>query len=103
MSRFTFGLEARPSRLICLDVDAFRWKTTGISLTRWASSCRHRAAFMDFARVEAKGLVTQGPGRRGSKPLVPVNREPARKPVTSRRASAQAALSVRQSEFHPRQ
>jgi LysR family transcriptional regulator, low CO2-responsive transcriptional regulator len=60
MSRFTLGLEPEQSRLICLDVDGFplenHWHFAYPVGKRLSPAAR---AFMDFARVEAKGLVTQ--------------------------------------------
>jgi DNA-binding transcriptional LysR family regulator len=60
MSRFTLGLEPEPSRLICLDVKGFPLENhwyfaypVGKQLSATARS------FMDFARIEAKGLVMQ--------------------------------------------
>jgi DNA-binding transcriptional LysR family regulator len=61
MSRFTLGLEPEPSRLICLDVDGFplenHWHFAYPVGKQLSATAR---AFMDFARLEAKGLVMQG-------------------------------------------
>ena len=60
MSRFTLGLEPEPARLICLDVDGFplenHWHFAYPVGKQLSATAR---AFMDFARVEAKGLVMQ--------------------------------------------
>jgi DNA-binding transcriptional LysR family regulator len=62
MSRFTLGLEPVPSRLICLDVEGFplenHWHFAYPVGKRLSATAR---AFMDFARVEAKGLVMEEP------------------------------------------
>jgi DNA-binding transcriptional LysR family regulator len=64
MSRFTLGLEAEPSRLICLDVDGFplenHWYFAYPVGKQVSATAR---AFMDFARVECKGLMTRGGAR----------------------------------------
>lgn len=61
MSRFTLGLEAEPSRLICLDVDGFplenHWYFSYPVGKQLSATTR---AFVDFARLEAKQLVLQG-------------------------------------------
>ena len=61
MSRFTLGLEPEPSRLICLNVDGFplenHWHFAYPVGKQLSATAR---AFMDFARLEAKGLVMQG-------------------------------------------
>lgn len=61
MSRFTLGLEPEPSRLICLDVDGFplenHWYFAYPVGKQLSATAR---AFMDFARVESKGLMMQG-------------------------------------------
>ena len=61
MSRFTLGLEPEPSRLICLDVDGFplenHWHFAYPIGKQLSATAR---AFMDFARLEAKGLVMHG-------------------------------------------
>jgi LysR family transcriptional regulator, low CO2-responsive transcriptional regulator len=61
MSRFTLGLEPEHSRLICLDVDGFplenHWHFAYPVGKQLSATAR---AFMDFARLEAKGLVMQG-------------------------------------------
>ena len=61
MSRFTLGLEPEPSRLVCLDVDGFplenHWYFAYPVGKQLSATAR---AFMDFARLEAKGLVMQG-------------------------------------------
>ena len=58
MSRFTLGLEPKPSRLICLDVEGFplenHWYIAYPAGKQLSATAR---AFMDFARLEAKGLV----------------------------------------------
>jgi DNA-binding transcriptional LysR family regulator len=65
MSRFTLGLEHEPSRLICLDVDGFplenHWHFAYPVGKQLSATAR---AFMDFARIEAKGLVMEGLGQR---------------------------------------
>ena len=60
MSRFTLGLEPESRRLICLDVEGFplenHWHfayPVGKQLTATAR------AFMDFARLEGKGLAME--------------------------------------------
>jgi len=60
MSRFTLGLEPQSPRLICLDVEGFplenHWHfayPVGKQLTATAR------AFMDFARLEGKGLAME--------------------------------------------
>jgi DNA-binding transcriptional LysR family regulator len=64
MSRFTLGLEPEPSRLICLDVEGFplenHWHFAYPVGKQLSATAR---AFMDFARLEAKGLVMQGIAR----------------------------------------
>jgi len=61
MSRFTLGLEPEQSRLICLDVDGFplenHWQFAYPVGKQLSATAR---AFMDFARLEVKGLVMQG-------------------------------------------
>jgi DNA-binding transcriptional LysR family regulator len=61
MSRFTLGLKAEPSRLICLDVDGFplenHWHFAYPVGKQLSATTR---AFMDFARLEAKALVLHG-------------------------------------------
>ena len=61
MSRFTLGLEAESARLVCLDVDGFplenHWQFAYPVGKQLSAAAR---AFMDFARLEAKGLVMQG-------------------------------------------
>lgn len=61
MSRFTLGLEPEPSRLICLDVEGFplenHWHFAYPVGKQLSATAR---AFMDFARLEARGLVMQG-------------------------------------------
>lgn len=65
MSRFTLGLEPEPSRLICLDVEGFplenHWYFAYPVGKQLSATAR---AFMDFSRLEAKGLVMQGIGSR---------------------------------------
>ncbi len=64
MSRFTLGLEPEPTRLVCLDVDGFplenHWYFAYPMGKQLSPTTR---AFMDFARLEAKALVTQGIGQ----------------------------------------
>lgn len=61
MSRFTLGLEPESSRLICLDVEGFplenHWHFAYPVGKQLSATAR---AFMDFARLEAKGLVANG-------------------------------------------
>jgi len=61
MSRFTLGLEPEPTRLICLDVEGFplenHWHFAYPVGKQLSPTAR---AFMDFARLEAKGLVMEG-------------------------------------------
>ena len=61
MSRFTLGLEPEPSRLICLAVDGFplvnHWHFAYPVGKQLSATTR---AFMDFSRLEAKGLVMEG-------------------------------------------
>jgi len=61
MSRFTLGLEPEPSRLICLDVDGFplenHWYFAYPAGKQLSVTTR---AFMDFSRLEVKGLAMQG-------------------------------------------
>lgn len=58
MSRFTLGLEHEHSRLICLDVEGFplenHWYFVYPAGKQLSMTAR---AFLDFARVEAKGLA----------------------------------------------
>jgi len=65
MSRFTLGLEPEPSRLICLDIDGFpienHWYFAYPVGKQLSATAR---AFMDFARLEAKGLVTDSVAHR---------------------------------------
>jgi len=60
MSRFTLGLEPEPSRLICLEVDGFplanHWYFAYPLGKQPSATVR---AFMDFARLQAKGLVME--------------------------------------------
>jgi DNA-binding transcriptional LysR family regulator len=60
MSRFTLGLEPEPSRLICLDVEGFplenHWHFAYPVGKQLSATAR---AFMDFARLEARGLVME--------------------------------------------
>jgi len=64
MSRFTLGLEDESSRMICLDVDGFplenHWYFAYPVGKQLSATAR---AFMDFARIEAKGMVMQGIAR----------------------------------------
>ncbi len=73
MSRFTFGLEPEPSRLICLDVDGFplenHWYFAYPVGKQLSATAR---AFMDFARLEARGLVTQGIAPRETGTVAPI-------------------------------
>ena len=61
MSRFTLGLDPEPSRLICLDVEEFplenHWHFAYPVGKQLSATAR---AFMDFARLEAKGLLMDG-------------------------------------------
>jgi len=61
MSRFTLGLEPDPPRLICLDVEGFplenHWYFAYPVGKQLSATARE---FMDFARLEAKGFVTNG-------------------------------------------
>jgi len=61
MSRFTLGLEPESSRLVCLDVEGFplenHWHFAYPVGKQLSATAR---AFMDFARLEAKGLVMEG-------------------------------------------
>ena len=63
MSRFTLGLEAEPSRLICLDVDGFpmenHWYFAYPLGKQLSATAR---AFMDFARLESRNLMMLGIG-----------------------------------------
>ena len=65
MSRFTLGLEPEPTRLVCLDVEGFplenHWHFAYPVGKQLSPAAR---AFMDFARLEAKGLVMQGIAQR---------------------------------------
>jgi len=65
MSRFTLGLEPEPSRLICLDVEGFplenHWHFAYPVGKQLSATAR---AFMDFARLKAKGLVMEGMAQR---------------------------------------
>ena len=60
MSRFTFGLDAEPTRLRCLDVDGFplenHWYFAYPVGKQLSATTR---AFMDFARREAARLVVK--------------------------------------------
>ena len=60
MSRFTLGREHGASRLVCLDVAGFplenHWHIVYPLGKQLSATAR---AFMDFARLEAKGLATQ--------------------------------------------
>jgi DNA-binding transcriptional LysR family regulator len=60
MSRFTLGLEPEPLRLICLDVEGFpienHWHFAYPVGKQLSATAR---AFMDFARLEARGLVME--------------------------------------------
>jgi DNA-binding transcriptional LysR family regulator len=96
MSRFTFGLEPGPSRLICLDVDGFplenHWHFAYPVGKQLSATAR---AFMDFARVEAKGLVTPGPGQAEQQAASPrQSRASAKARYEARRVCPQAALGV---------
>ncbi|MGB5080938.1 MAG: LysR substrate-binding domain-containing protein [Burkholderiales bacterium] len=65
MSRFTLRLEPEPARLLCLDVEGFpienHWHFAYPVGKQLSATAR---AFMDFARVEAKGLAMEGLGQR---------------------------------------
>lgn len=60
MSRFTLGLAPEMTRLVCLDVDGFplenHWYFAYPVGKQRSVTAR---AFMDFSRLEAKGLVMQ--------------------------------------------
>ena len=60
MSRFTLGLAPEMTRLVCLDVDGFplenHWYFAYPVGKQLSATAR---AFMDFSRLEAKGLVMQ--------------------------------------------
>jgi DNA-binding transcriptional LysR family regulator len=60
LSRFTLGLEPKSPRLVCLDVDGFplenHWYFAYPLGKQLSATAR---AFMDFARLEAKGLVLE--------------------------------------------
>ncbi len=81
MSRHTFGLDPESSRYRCLDVEGFpvenHWYFVYPEGKHLSSVAR---AFLDFARVEAKGLVlaslgsTLSPGRRAPLPQRPTQR-----------------------------
>lgn len=64
MSRHTFGLDPESSRYVCLDVDGFplenHWYFAYPVGKQLSSVVR---AFLDFARLEAKGLTSDGPDR----------------------------------------
>ncbi|OFZ86344.1 MAG: LysR family transcriptional regulator [Betaproteobacteria bacterium RBG_16_66_20] len=68
MSRFTLGLEPKPQRLVCLDVEGFplenHWHIAYPVGKQLSPTAR---AFMDFARLEANGLVMEE--MRGARPL----------------------------------
>jgi DNA-binding transcriptional LysR family regulator len=61
MSRFTFGLEPETPGLICLDVEGFplenHWQFAYPVGKQLSATAR---AFMDFARLEGKGLAMNG-------------------------------------------
>jgi DNA-binding transcriptional LysR family regulator len=58
LSRFTFGQEPEPPRLICLDIEGFpienHWHFAYPVGKQLSATAR---AFMDFARLEGKGLA----------------------------------------------
>ena len=60
MPRFTLGLEPEPPRLICLDVEGFplenHWHFAYPVGKQLSATAR---AFMDFARLEGKGLAME--------------------------------------------
>ena len=60
MSRFTLGLEPESPRLICLDVEGFplenHWHFAYPVGKQLSVTAR---AFMDFSRLEAKGLIME--------------------------------------------
>lgn len=61
MSRFTLGLEPGPPGLICLDVEGFPLENHWHFAYRVGKQLSATArAFMDFARLEAKGFVMSG-------------------------------------------
>jgi DNA-binding transcriptional LysR family regulator len=61
LSRYTFGLEPEQTQLVCLDVEGFplesHWHFVYPVGKHLSVTAR---AFMDFARVEAKGLILTG-------------------------------------------
>ncbi len=65
MSRHTLGLEPEHSRLVCLDVEGFplenHWHFVYPGGKQLSVAAR---AFLDFARVEARGLALGGLGQR---------------------------------------
>jgi DNA-binding transcriptional LysR family regulator len=65
MSRYTFGLDPESSRYRCLNVEGFplenHWYLAYPQGKQLSPVAR---AFLDFARVEAKGLVPGLLGRR---------------------------------------
>jgi DNA-binding transcriptional LysR family regulator len=64
MSRYTFGLDPESSRYVCLDVEGFplenHWYFAYPVGKQLSAVVR---AFLDFARVEAKGLIPGAPQR----------------------------------------
>jgi DNA-binding transcriptional LysR family regulator len=65
LSRSTFGLEPEQTQLVCLDVEGFplesHWNFVYPVGKHLSAAAR---AFMDFARVEARGLVLNGSAQR---------------------------------------
>jgi DNA-binding transcriptional LysR family regulator len=65
LSRYTFGLEPEQTKLVCLDVEGFplesHWHFVYPVGKQLSVAAR---AFMDFARVEVKGLVLDGLAQR---------------------------------------
>ena len=64
MSRHTFGLDPESSRYLCLDVEGFPLENHWYLVYPVGRQLSNVArAFLDFARVEAKGLVMDSLGR----------------------------------------
>jgi len=65
LSRHTLGLEPEHSRLVCLDVEGFplenHWHFVYPTGKQLSTAAR---AFLDFARIEAKGLALEGLAQR---------------------------------------
>jgi DNA-binding transcriptional LysR family regulator len=66
MSRFTLGMEPESPRLVCLDVEGFplenHWYFAYPLGKQLSATAR---AFMDFARVEARQLLTEDRRKKG--------------------------------------